>query len=167
MGMGAVGEEALEQQTFLGQLVEMRGDVQRAAQGANEVASEAFHQDHHHVLDWQRALGWRGEVTANRGAIGIYQLIVRRQEHLAHGLERILIVQGGLPGIVAMGAKGVGGRGVQGQGAIQAQLIGEHRVSGISIAPAQRRALAQMTARGHHGNHQAQQQRQPAPLPWQ
>ncbi|MCY1419666.1 hypothetical protein D9M71_352590 [compost metagenome] len=153
--MGAVGEEAVEQQTLLGQLVEVGGDAVLVAHGADIAAGEALHEDHHHIADRQGAFGRRGVVTANGGLVGIHQLVVGGQQHLAHGGQGFILGQGGLPGVVPVGRETVLGGVHQGQGAVQAQLVGEHRVGGEGVAPAQRRALAQMAASGDHGHYQA------------
>ncbi|MCY1274873.1 hypothetical protein D9M69_173040 [compost metagenome] len=155
VGVGAVGEEAVEQQTLLGQLVEVGGDAVLVAHGADIAAGEALHEDHHHVADRQGAFGRRGVVAANGGLVRIHQLVVGGQQHLAHGGQGFILGQGGLPGVVPVGRETVLGGVHQGQGAVQAQLVGEHRVGGEGVAPAQRRALAQMAASGDHGHYQA------------
>ncbi|MCY1407086.1 hypothetical protein D9M71_223710 [compost metagenome] len=154
VGMGAVGEEAVEQQAFFGQLVEVRGDVVGAAQRAHRVAGEAFHQDHHHVLDRQGALGRRHEVAADGGLIGIDQGVVGGQQLLAHALRGHVLLQHRLPDIAAVLAEAALGSVDQGQGAVQAQLVDEVGVRGEGITPAQRRALAQGATGSDHGHQQ-------------
>ena len=76
VGVRAVGEKALKQQPLFRQFVEVRRDIARAAQRTNRVASKAFHEDNHHVLDRQRSLRrWRG-VATHGGRIRIDQLVV-------------------------------------------------------------------------------------------
>nr|GFC77246.1 hypothetical protein [Tanacetum cinerariifolium] len=76
VGVRAVGEEVIEQQTFFGQLVEVRRDVGLIAQRTDRVTGEAFHQDDHDVLDRQRVAGGRRELATHCGAVGIDQLVV-------------------------------------------------------------------------------------------
>ena len=71
MGMRAIREEAVEQQTFFSQLVEIWRDIQRTAQSTNEVTSKALDKNHHHILNWQGVLGRRSEITANGSGVGI------------------------------------------------------------------------------------------------
>ncbi|MNM74377.1 hypothetical protein D3C81_861370 [compost metagenome] len=154
MGMGAVGEETIEQQPLLGQLVEVRGDVVRAAQGANRVAGEALHEDHHHVLDRQRALGGRHEIAADCGLVGIDQGVVGGQQLFTHGLGGQRLVEHRFPDVRAVFTEAALGGVDQGQGAIEAELIDEVRVGGERITPAHRRALAQCATGGNHGDQQ-------------
>lgn len=165
VGMGAVGEELGEQQAFLRQLVEIRRDVARRAQGADIVAGEAFQQDHHHVADRQGVRRRRGELAAHRGLVGVHQLVVGGQQHLPGGLQGDLVVQGGLPDVRAVFGEALLGRLDQGQGAVQAQLVGEHGFGGEGIAPAQRRALAQGAAGGEDADQHAEEQHHAAHVP--
>ncbi|MCY1287441.1 hypothetical protein D9M70_364360 [compost metagenome] len=164
--MGAVGEEAVEQQAFLGQLVEIRGDaLDRAAQRADRVTGEALHEDHHHIANRQGVLGWRSEFAADRRAVGVDQPVVGGQQHLAGQLGGLRRGQGRLPGVVAVRAEAVG-RGVrQAQRAVQAKVVGEDRLGGVGVAPAQRRALAQVAAGGDHRHQQAEEEHQAAHMP--
>ncbi len=152
--MGAVGEETVEQQTFLGQLVEVRGDVGGTAQRAHRVAGEALHQDYHDVLDRQAVGRRRGEVTADRRAVGIHQLVVLGQDHVAHGLLGLALVEGSLPDVAAVFAKTAVGGVDQGQGAVKAQLVDEIGVGSERVTPTHRRALAQGATGGDHGHQQ-------------
>ena len=154
VGVRAVGEEAVEQQALFGQLVEVRGDVVRATQRTDRVAGKAFHQDHHHVLDRQGALGRRQEVAAHGSFVGIDQGVVRRQQLLAHGFGGQALLQYRLPDVGAVFAEAALGGVDQGQGAVQAQLVDEVGVGGERIAPAHWRALAQRATGGDHGHQQ-------------
>ncbi len=89
MGVGAVGEEVVEQQPLFRQLVEIRRNVGIVAQRPYRVTGEAFHQDHDHVADRQGVLcRWR-EVTTHSRNIGFHQLVMRGQQHVAHRLLRL------------------------------------------------------------------------------
>ena len=165
VGMGAVGEEAVEQQALFGQLVEVRGDVVGAAQRAHRVAGEAFHQDYHHVLDRQGALGRGHEVAADGCLVGIDQSVVGGQQLLAHALCGHILLQHRLPDVGAVFAEAALGSIDQGQGAVQAQLVDEVGIGGESITPAHRRALAQGATGGDHGHQQDDHEHRQAVVP--
>ena len=166
VGVGAVGEEAVEQQALVGQLVEVRGDIARTSQCAHRMTSEAFHQDHHDVLDRQGFLGrWR-EVTAHGSGVGVYQLLLRQHQHVTHGLGGQRLFQGRLPDVGAVFTKARLGRRDQRQGAIEAQLVGEVRIGGVDVTPTQRWPLAQGATDGDHGDQQANHEHCDAAVPW-
>ncbi|RMS06715.1 hypothetical protein ALP75_203549 [Pseudomonas syringae pv. actinidiae] len=165
VGVGAVGEEVVEQQTFFGQLVEIRRDVGIVAQRTDRVAGEAFHQDHNHIANRQRVFNWRREVTAHRSNVRLDQLVVRRQQHVAYSLLRIRLRQGGFPDVVAIFGHTALGRSDQGQRAIKAQLVGEIGIGGVRITPAQRRALTQGAADADDHDQQDQNENTQAHVP--
>jgi len=100
--MGAIGEEALEQQALLGQLIEVRGDIARTTQRTHRVTGEAFHQDYDDVLDRQGFFRRRRGVATHRSGIRINQLVIFSQQHVAHGLRRYGLLKGSLPDIGAI-----------------------------------------------------------------
>ena len=154
VGVGAIGEEAVEQQPFFGQLVEIRGDVGGAAQRAHRVTGKALHQNHHHVLHGQGAVGWRVEIAAYGGFVGIDQGVEAGQQHVAHGLTCVIGLQYGLPQVGAVFAEAALGSVDQGQGAVQTQLVNEVGVRGVSVAPTHGRALAQGATGSDHRHQQ-------------
>ena len=167
VGVGAIGEETGEQQPLLAQPVEVGGDASIAAQCPDPAAGKALHQDHHHVLDRQRALGRRRGVTADRCAVRVDQHIVLAEQHLAHRGQSFGLRQGRFPGIVAMIGKAVFGGINQRQDAIQAQVVGEDRIGGVSVAPAQRRPLLEGAASSDHRQQQAHKEHAETQVPGQ
>ena len=165
VGVGAVGEETVEQQTFLRQLVQVRGDIARRAQSTDRVTGHAFHQDHHDVLDRQGLVGRRHVVAANSGDVGIDQFVVRHQQHVAHHLLRLFLRQGGFPDVVAVFAHARLGCGDQRQRAVEAELVGEVGIGGVDVTPAHRRALTQGAASGDHADQQANHEHRQAGVP--
>ncbi|MNZ45259.1 hypothetical protein D3C78_629090 [compost metagenome] len=165
MGVGTVGEEAVEQQAFLGQLVQVRRDIARRAQGTDRVTGHAFHQDHHDVLDRQGLVGRRHEITAHSGGIGIHQFFVRHHQHVADNLLGFRLWQGCLPDVVAVFGHAAFRRRDQLQRAIEAQLVGEVRVGGVHVTPTHRRALTQRATSGRNADQQAHHEHGNAGVP--
>lgn len=126
------------------------------------MSSKAFHEDDDDILDRQGLVGIRRVVTAYSCNVGIHQLIARDQQHVAYGLLCLRLRQGRLPDIGPVLGHAVLGGGEQLQRAVKAQLVGEVRLSGVDIAPAHGRALAQGATGSDHADHQAHHEyRQP------
>jgi len=165
VGVRAIGEEAVEEQALPGQCVEVRGDVARAAQRADEMPGEAFHQDDHDVANRQGTVGGRSEVTSDRRIVGVDQAVVRREQQLANDVQRLFVGHGRLPGIAALRGHAGLGRREQRQRTVEAQLIGEHRIGGVGVSPAQWRSLPQVAAGGDHGKQGAEEEKAAPPVP--
>ncbi|MND83118.1 hypothetical protein D3C80_749680 [compost metagenome] len=129
------------------------------------MAGEALHQDHYHIADRQGVLHRRHVIATNGGFVGVDQRVILGQQQVTDRLRRIRLRQGGLPDVVTVFAHAALGCADQAQGSVEAQLVGEVRVGGEGIAPAHRRALAQGTARGNHGDQQNHHEHGDARIP--
>ncbi len=165
VGMGAVGEEAVEQQAFLRQFVEIRRDVARPTQRTHRVTGHAFHQDHDDVLDRQGLVGWRGVIATYRCGLAIHQFVIRHHQHVAHDLLGLWLWQRGFPDIVAIFGHPALGGGDQRKRTVETQLVGEVGVCGVDITPAHRRALTQGATGRDNADQQANHEHANACIP--
>ncbi|MNK83434.1 hypothetical protein D3C87_1032470 [compost metagenome] len=165
MGVRTVGEEAIEQQTFLRQFVQVWRDVAWRAQCTDRVTGHAFHQDHDDVLDRQGLVGRRRVITAHSGNIGIDQFFVWHQQHVAHDFLRLLLRQRRFPDVVAIFAHARFGGLDQRQRGVEAELVGEVGIGGVDITPAHRRALTQGATGGSHADQQADHEHRQTGVP--
>ena len=165
MGVRAIGEEAGEQHAFVGKFVEMGRDVASSPEGPDMLARKALHQDEHHMANGQHPVSGRQVVPAHGRLLLIDEGIFIGEQHPAHDGGCLRLRKGCLPDIVPVARHLCHCGRAQGNGGIEAQLVGEHRIGRVGISPAQGRPLPERAARSHQRHHQADGQDRQAHKP--